>query len=673
MNNRNGLDNKSVQGRAHAAEWAQASDLAGDAPFSFLVNIGTRLDEIPAWNPIYPNGRDAFLTRWSRQETMMASAIYTLKTRIQTLNYEVSGPTRARNYALDLLDNPGLDDNIMSFTGKVIGDLLTADNGAFIELWRLGNYRDDTSPIVGFGHLDSRQCWRTFNPEYPVIYTNPQTYERFKLHRNQVLMTADNVQSVELARGIGYCAVSRAVQWTRIVRSIMNYTDEKISGRFTRAIGLVSGITKNQLKKGLEASRDDAEDAGFFVYQGIPIFASPGMTAGSELKMVLQDLASIPDGFDFWDDITLYAYILAWVFGTDAREFWPATVSGATKADATVQNMKSRGKGIGWLIETMEWVFRHILPATAKFQYDYTDDEQDFMQAQIQEKRTGILSSLNKIGAIESWEVRALAIAEGIIDGELLETLTPPAESGDTADNAPDDEGMVDSQADEEATDTEDNAASNADGEGDNMASKTEATFRDGLRSAVRGLWSGDLSLVSGYDALQSTIRRHLTQAWLAGAAQCGIKQADLTDSEWASLNNEIIAQYGYLPGLVADVINNSQANGGSLEPLYTRLDLWVNQYNRVLAMGQASACADQKMIWVLGATEEHCTDCARASGRVYRMSVWQKYGWQPQSPGLECGGWRCDCRFEVTDESITPGRPPALVGPGAKAHVHVD
>ena len=134
MNNRNGLDNKSVQGRAHAAEWAQASDLAGDAPFSFLVNIGTRLDEIPAWNPIYPNGRDAFLTRWSRQETMMASAIYTLKTRIQTLNYEVSGPTRARNYALDLLDNPGLDDNIMSFTGKVIGDLLTADNGAFIEL-----------------------------------------------------------------------------------------------------------------------------------------------------------------------------------------------------------------------------------------------------------------------------------------------------------------------------------------------------------------------------------------------------------------------------------------------------------------------------------------------------------------------------------------------------------
>ena len=122
------------------------------------------------------------------------------------------------------------------------------------------------------------------------------------------------------------------------------------------------------------------------------------MTAGSELKMVLQDLASVPDGFDFWDDITLYAYILAWVFGTDAREFWPATVSGATKADATVQNMKSRGKGIGWLIETMEWVFRHILPATAKFEYDYTDDEQDFMQAQIQEKRTGILSSLNKTG-----------------------------------------------------------------------------------------------------------------------------------------------------------------------------------------------------------------------------------------------------------------------------------
>ena len=228
-----------------------------------LVNIGTRLDEIPAWNPIYPNGRDAYLTRWARQETMIASAIYTLKTRIQTLNYEVKGPTRARNYALDLLKTPGLGDSVMDFTGKVVGDLLTADNGAFIELWRAGNYRDETSPIIGFGHLDARQCWRTFDPEYPVIYTNPQTHERFKLHRNQVLMTADNVQSVELARGIGFCAVSRAVQWTRIMRSIMNYTDEKISGRFTRAIGFVSGITKSQLKKGLESSRDDAEDSGF--------------------------------------------------------------------------------------------------------------------------------------------------------------------------------------------------------------------------------------------------------------------------------------------------------------------------------------------------------------------------------------------------------------------------
>ena len=77
MNNRNGMDNKSLQGRAHPAEWAQASDIAGDAPFSFLVNIGTRLDEIPAWNPIYPNGRDAYLTRWARLETMIASAIFT--------------------------------------------------------------------------------------------------------------------------------------------------------------------------------------------------------------------------------------------------------------------------------------------------------------------------------------------------------------------------------------------------------------------------------------------------------------------------------------------------------------------------------------------------------------------------------------------------------------------
>jgi LAGLIDADG DNA endonuclease family protein len=1021
MTTRNGSREKSVQGRADAGDWAQSADVIGDAPFAFMVNLGIPTDSLIPWSPIYPNRRDTILKRFSRQETMVAAAIYTLKTRAMTLNYEVDGPPRAKNYAQDMLNNPGMGDSLITVTGKLVDDLLTADNGAFLEVWRAGDVRDEQSPVVGFGHLDSRQCWRTFDPEYPVVYTNPQTSERHRLHRNQVIFTADNVQPVELARGIGFCltrdstvmmadgkhrriidlvraksteevitldangrlvtrpitgwhihpkgdrrlvnirgqwaqscggkrrrnswvtedhqiqtldgwraaselqngdailtgipalsrqqielvigtvlgdasiikgknsftprmsmgqqlaqeewyrikecalsefgwksryyrnmvngqtkinpsfewlreafykdgrkiipialireylspllmaawymddgwinhrepnqrnrrpsvfigtsgaqpeevdavaelltqsgyechsvksrnvdrkdikftvigtahlmddiapyvppsmrykipygsrpfdislweldpagvfvdtaivsydnppsastvycidveethnfisagivvhncAMSRVYQWSHVMRSMMTYKDEKISGQFTRAIGFVSGVTKQQLKAGLDQTQAESEDSGFLVYRGIPIFASPGMVAGTEMKMMLQDLASVPDGFDFWNDTTLYAYILAWVFGTDARDFWPATVSGATKADATVQNMKARGKGIGWIIQTLEWIYRQALPAAVTFEYDYADDEQDFMQAQIQEKRTAILHSLKTDGAIQSWEERGLAIAEGIIDGRVLETLTPPATSDTTPENVPapvaaPDANQPDTPAqDAQAPGSEQTASSQ----------KTINSFQSSFRSTIRGLWSGALSITSASSALESAIRRGLTEAWLEGAGECGITEADMTTEEWGTLNIAIVNQFGYLPGLISDIVMNSKLNEGALAPLLDRADLWINQYNAVRAQAQSMACSDKKARWIYGDSISHCADCSRVEGKVYRLSVWAKYGWQPQSKDLQCGGWKCACSFELTDDPVTKGRPPALAG--RKSHVH--
>lgn len=675
-------ENKSIQSRANKTEWAAATDVTSGAPFAFMVNIMQAADEIPPWDPIYPNRRDMILKHITRQETALASAIYTLKTKAQTLNYEINGPPRAKQFSQDLLNNPGMGDSFLQVVGKIVDDLLCADNGAFIELWRLGDSKDETSPVIGFGHLDSRQCWRTFDPEYPVIYTNPQTAQRYKLHRHQVIMTADNIQPIEIARGIGFCATSRVLQWARVIRSIMTYTDEKISGRFTRAIGFVNGITKNSLKAGLNQNRQESEDAGFFVYNGIPFFAAPGMSAGSEMNIVLQDLASIPDGFDFERDITLYAYILAWVFGTDARDFWPATTSGATKGDATVQNMKSRGKGIGWLIQTLEWIFRQLIPASVTFEYDFSDDEQDLMQTQIQTARVNILHTLKADGAIEAWEMRALAAAEGIIDPDILDSLTPPAtsddsETPDAITNPEDSAGAQDdSQTDEQG---EGNASGNADRS--EPAAKTAATFRFQFEAAIRGLWNGSLSPINATTAAESAIRRHLTQAAIEGAAECGISQDEWTTEEWAAVNLFILNQFHYLPGYLSDVMSNSQANGGDLTPLLVRAELWINQYGAMQVQMKSLACGNRKMIWVLGGTEDHCETCSFYAGKVYRNSTWNKYlephDLLPHGSGLACGGHRCDCDLQPTDLPVTKGRPaiwkPTKVKRKKKMRHHMD
>lgn len=433
----------SVQGRAEAQPYVpMGSDVNGGM---FWVMLGQQTDETPPWNALYPNRRDRYLKQFSREEPLLAGAIQSMKTRIQTLNTTVNGPPRAKKFAQELLNKPGLGDNLIQVVGKFIDDLLTSDNGGFIELWRPGKPTSDASnrPVLGFAHLDSRQCWRSFDPEFPVWYTDPiHPAEIRKIHRSRVIMQSANPQPIELARNIGFSPVSQVLRMSRIIRNMMTYTDEKISGRFTRAIGAISGVSAGSVRKALREEDDAADQKGFVIYKGIPFLIQPSTESGSEIKLAVQDLASLPDGFKFESDITLYAYILALCMGVDAREFWPATQSGATKGDATVQNMKARGRMIGYLVQVMEWVLRQCLPETVEFEYDYTDDEQDEMQTRIQAQRQGIYSTALRDGGINNLEYRALLIADNIIDGRLLQSLDLPVTTADAANQDDEDDAL---------------------------------------------------------------------------------------------------------------------------------------------------------------------------------------------------------------------------------------
>lgn len=630
------------------------------------INMGKFAEEVPPWS-IYPGARDDYLRNLAKYEPMLASGLYSMKTRMVTLGFEAQGGKVAKNRAKFILDGADFGKGIESLLSKGTDDLLSTDNGLFIE--RYGPGRPDTflprKRILGIAHLDSRRCYRTFNPVFPVIYDNPETGQMHKMHFSRIVATADNIQPIERARGIGYCAVSRALQWVRIIRDTLTYREEKVAGRFTRGIGLVTGISKNQLEEALKAERNDAESAGLVVYKGIPIIAAPGYQGKSDADIILKDLASIPDGFEFESDLTLYAYVLAFAFGVDAREFWPATAAGATKADATVQNQKARGRGIGALIRTWEWVLRQCLPETVEFTFDFTDDEQDLMQHQVQGARINNLARLQQMGAFSAMEIRATAIAEGMVDPAVIDAAnSPPVEEG-----APDEGEITTPQrepSDENTPESEDEKTS------DNTPfAKSLNSYQSSIYAAARGLWRGDLNAMQFADSMDGTVRRGLTQGWYEGAAQCGIKPADLTDEEIDALQVLILSNAQYIGGLADYIAANTKAGGVTFSSLEPRLHLWVNRYNEARNKGQQLACADKKLRWRLGATETHCDDCANADGRVYRASTWEKYGWRPQAPELMCTGINCDCSFEITDEPVTRGRPPAMKGAKEHAHSH--
>ena len=188
------------------------------------------------------------------------------------------------------------------------------------------------------------------------------------------------------------------------------------------------------------------------------------------------------------------------------------------------------------------------------------------------------------------------------------------------------------------------------------------STYRRNLRAAVRGLWSGAISVSQFNSVMKADMDRNLTQAWDEGAKECGIKPDEYSDAENLALAEAILKEQGFVEGFAADVQANSKANKGKLTPLFGRLEMWVNRYNDIKNQAKAMVCGDLKYRWQLGPTE-HCVDCAKLSGRVYRGSIWQKYGILPQSHDLACGGWRCQCSLVQTDEPVTKGRPPALRG----------
>lgn len=187
--------------------------------------------------------------------------------------------------------------------------------------------------------------------------------------------------------------------------------------------------------------------------------------------------------------------------------------------------------------------------------------------------------------------------------------------------------------------------------------------YRSGLRAAMRGLWSGALDRDEFFVAMERSIRLRLTQAWAAGLRECGFRPEEMSDSEQGRLQEIIFEEIGFVEGVGDYIGKNNRAAGKKLRPVLRRAEMWVSKYEQVKSIAQSLACADRKIIWIWDPAKDHCRDCANYNGRVYRGSVWARWGIATQSRSLACGGLNCGCRQEETDKPITPGRPPGMTG----------
>jgi len=295
---------------------------------------------------------------------------------------------------------------------KFLIDLWTQDNGSFFEI--IGEGQKD-KPLMGLplgiAHLDAYRCIRTRNAEYPVVYTDTDG-KRYKLHYTRVIMLAQMPSPRVEMNGVGFCALSRMINCAQNLMDISRYKQEKLGSRPARQILIGNGITAKEIMGAFQAAEAQMDSVGLSRYSKTIAFGTK--QGGTQISLDSVDMASIPDGFNEQEATTLGMYTIALALGVDARELWPATASGATKADAMLQHMKARGKGPGQIREQLtQQMNQKFLPQHLRFVFDFQDDDEDLMVADIKAKRADTRGARLEIGEIDVRTARQEALANG--------------------------------------------------------------------------------------------------------------------------------------------------------------------------------------------------------------------------------------------------------------------
>lgn len=173
------------------------------------------------------------------------------------------------------------------------------------------------------------------------------------------------------------------------------------------------------------------------------------------------------------------------------------------------------------------------------------------------------------------------------------------------------------------------------------------ADYGSRLRPLVYGLWSGNLDRDNFLEGFEVEIDKGLIQAWKEGMARAGISEEDFTEEDESARTNFILEQFTHTGGFADFVLSQSKANGGKLSGVQFRLSMWINAYNKAVNAAFAAASANPLVRWNRNPLKDSCEDCVYADKRIYRKSVWLKWGWTPGAENLACHGIFCGCGWE--------------------------
>ena len=393
----------------------------GVGVFSWLVNTG---QTIPPW---WSQARDIKLASIWKASNHLSLAVYNTQAKIVGIPFKI--------VARDLTNMEHVEEAAMATDelmlsadfargwpvtwGKFVESLLTQDNGAFMEIIGDG---DPSGPIIGrpvsVRHLDSSRCRRTGHPVYPVIYTDTDS-KLYKLHWTRVIFMAQMESPIAEMNGVGLCAVSRSIEIAQTLNDMVRYKQERLGSRPHNQILVGKGVTGTQIMKALRMVETELHNRGLARYASTVAIGSENPNISIE-RIDLNHM----EPFDEEISTTFGMFAIAAAFGMDADEIWPVTGKSASKGEANLRRMRSRGRLPAQITQEIALQFNFkYLPRHLMMAFDFKDDEEDMQRANIRDIRGRNRERDLGTGAINVHAARVNMMRDGDIDRELFEDM----------------------------------------------------------------------------------------------------------------------------------------------------------------------------------------------------------------------------------------------------------
>lgn len=369
--------------------------------------------------PVYATDsrtRDRWLADAWRKEPHIAGVTNSVVSIDKNRGWWLTGGRNQVGRYNEILRNVEAGKGWRHFMSKGALSFYTADIGMIVEIGRDG----EDGPTRDLYNVDPARCRLTGKLDAPLGY-KPLHGKEQDWPGNAFFRVCSLPSTSEEHNDLGFCALSRVMQFARLMVAVYEHDQEQLGARAPRGLLLLQNISQAQWETAMKVRKKKLDQEGFNYYGALAVLAQEGV---DQVDAKLIALSQLPANFNLREFTDLFMYGVALGYGYDPTEFWPVSSGALGRGNETeIQHRKATGKGGIDFILNLQDQLQLELPPTLVFEFERRDSAGALEDAQVQQAWANLINVLYGAGsgAVTQPEARILLAQQGIIPTEWTE------------------------------------------------------------------------------------------------------------------------------------------------------------------------------------------------------------------------------------------------------------